>query len=87
MVCIVYIYYSPEIDQFFSHYNLPQSGFIMIEFREQDLRYFTCVQSFRTTMCPRSSDPFYIVFLLYKRVTTSWTYSIKIFTVLSRYTW
>ena len=29
-----------------------------------------------TTVCPRSSDPFYIVSYYIKWVTTSWTYSI-----------
>ena len=27
------------------------------------------------TVCPRSSDPFYLVLVLYKWVTSSWTYS------------
>ena len=29
------------------------------------------------TICPRSSDPFYLVTYYIKWVTTSWTYSIK----------
>ena len=29
------------------------------------------------TVCPRSSDPFYIVIYYVKWVTTSWTYSIQ----------
>ena len=29
------------------------------------------------TVCPRSSDPFYVVTYYIKWVTTSWTYSIK----------
>ena len=29
------------------------------------------------TVCPRSSDPYYIVSYYTKWVTTSWTYSIK----------
>ena len=29
-----------------------------------------------TTMCPRSSDPFYIVTYYMKWITTSWTYSM-----------
>ena len=29
-----------------------------------------------TTMCPRSSDPFYIVTYYMKRVTTSWTHNM-----------
>ena len=32
--------------------------------------------SIRSTVCPRSSDPFYIVTYYIKWVTTSWTYSI-----------
>ena len=31
------------------------------------------------TVCPRSSDPFYIVSYYMKGVTTSWTYSKDIF--------
>ena len=30
------------------------------------------------TVCPRSSDPFYIVSYNIKWVTTSWTFSMKI---------
>ena len=30
----------------------------------------------KTTVCPRSSDPFYTVTYYMKWVTTSWTYSI-----------
>ena len=30
------------------------------------------------TVCPRSSDPFYIVTYYVKRVTASWTYSISL---------
>ena len=29
------------------------------------------------TVCPRSSDPFYTVSYFIKRVTTSWTYSMR----------
>ena len=29
-----------------------------------------------TTVCPRSSDPFYVVTYYIKLVTTSWTHSI-----------
>ena len=29
-----------------------------------------------TTVCPISSDPFYVLTYYIKRVTTSWTYSI-----------
>ena len=32
------------------------------------------------TVCPRSSDPFYIVSYYIKWVTTSWTYSISMST-------
>ena len=31
----------------------------------------------RTTVCPRSSDPFYIVSYYIKWVTTSWRYSMR----------
>ena len=35
----------------------------------------------KVTICPRSSDPFYIVSYYIKLVTTSWTYSaIKLLT-------
>ena len=33
------------------------------------------VRKVRDTVCPRSSDPFYIVGYYIKWVTTSWTYS------------
>ena len=40
------------------------------------------------TVCPRSSDPFYLVLVLYKWVTTSWTYSILTkFSVRQNVTW
>ena len=29
------------------------------------------------TVCPRSSDPFHVVIYYIKRVTTSWTYSMR----------
>ena len=35
--------------------------------------------SFPTTICPRSSDPFCIVTYYIRLVTTSWTYSSKRF--------
>ena len=34
-------------------------------------------QGFSITVCPRSSDPFYIVCNYIKWVTTSWTYSMS----------
>ena len=41
--------------------------------------YLSVIFLFRTsanTVCPRSSDPFYIVIYYTKWVTTSWTHSI-----------
>ena len=41
--------------------------------------YFTKSKNENTninTVCPRSSDPFYLVSFYIKWVTTSWTYSI-----------
>ena len=34
---------------------------------------------FNSTVCPGSSDPFYIVTYYIEWVTTSWTYSILVF--------
>ena len=40
------------------------------------MRWTCCGKKFSLdTMCPRSSDPYYIVTYYMKRVTTSWTYS------------
>ena len=36
---------------------------------------FGTAYNLRYTVCPRSSDPFYIVIYYIKWVTTSWTYS------------
>ena len=40
------------------------------------LRIHISVSVFFYTVCPGSSDPFYIVSYYIKRVTTSWTYSM-----------
>ena len=37
---------------------------------------FTYLNDLKTTRCPRSCDPFYIVSYYIKWVTTSWTYSM-----------
>ena len=34
-----------------------------------------CIKNTRNTVCPGSSDPFYVVTYYSKWVTTSWTYS------------
>ena len=38
---------------------------------------FSLQTIFAFTICPRSSDPFYIVSYYIKWVTTSWTYSMS----------
>ena len=50
-------------------------------------KLFRTLQKYVITVCPRSSDPFYIVTYYIKWVTTSWTHSLdkqrrKILTVV-----
>ena len=40
-----------------------------------------------TTVCPRSSYPFYLVTYYIKRVTTSWTYSIVNWAITPKKVW
>ena len=58
---------------------------ILTHLKEMDLHFYGSGSSFTNwhnveydylTVCPRSSDPFYIVSYYIKWVTTSWTHSI-----------
>ena len=55
--------------------NMKISRIFCMNFNCRKLRV-NCVRLLRNVdMCPRSSDPFYIVSYFIKWVTTSWTYS------------
>ena len=45
-------------------------------------RQFTVLLDIHTTVCPRSSDPFFIVSYYIKWITTSWTYSMDAHVIL-----
>ena len=52
----------------YQHYTLVKDGWLYIRIQTLNFRQDT------HTVCPRSSDPFYIVTFSIKWVTTSWTY-------------